>query len=72
MFAQSMAIIVDRVEMATAQAFIKNTLRFDGPRRLHVVSLEGNKLIRMQIDLIGLPKSAGSDEAPQGFHRHPK
>jgi len=72
MFTQSMAIIVDRVEMATAHAFIKNTLRFDGPRRLHVVSLEGNKLIRMQIDLIGLPKSAGSDEAPQDSTVTPK
>lgn len=72
MFTQSMAIIVDRVEMATARAFIKNTLRFDGPRRLHVVSLEGNKLIRMQIDLIGLPESAGSDEVPQDSTVTPK
>ena len=72
MFTESMAIIVDGVEMATARAFIKNTLLFDGPLRLHVVSLEGNKLSRMQIDLIGLPKSDDSDEVPQDSTVTPK
>ncbi len=54
MFEQSMAIIVDGVEMATGRTFIKDTLRFDGPRTLHVVRLDGNQLIREQINLIGL------------------
>lgn len=34
-FEQSMAVIVDGVEMATARTFIKETLRFNGPRQLH-------------------------------------
>jgi Tol biopolymer transport system component len=59
MFEQSMAVIVDGVEMATGRSFIKDTLRFDGSQQLHVVSLEGNRLIRVQIDLIGLPSAAG-------------
>ena len=58
MFEQSMAIIVDGVEMATGRTFIKDTLRFDGPRSLHVVRLDGNQLIREQIDLIALPNTA--------------
>ena len=32
-----MAVLVDGVEMTRAPAFLKGTLRFDGPRQLHVV-----------------------------------
>jgi hypothetical protein len=53
---QSMAVIVDGVEMARAPAFLKGTLRFDGPRQLHVVRIEGKRVIREEINLISLPK----------------
>jgi len=63
MSAESMAVIVDGVEMETARAFIKNTLRFDGPEQLHVVKLEGNKLILVQTDLVRLAKTEASSRA---------
>lgn len=61
--AQSMAVIVDGVETVTARAFIKDTLRFDGSKQLHVVKLEGNKLILVQTDLVGSVKSDGLSRA---------
>lgn len=63
MFAQSMAVIVDGVETITARAFIKDTLRFDGPEQLHVVKLEGNKLILVQADLVGSVKTEAASRA---------
>jgi hypothetical protein len=59
---QSMAVIVDGVEMARAPAFLKGTLRFDGPRQLHVVRIEGNGVIREEINLIGLSKTSQESE----------
>ncbi|HEY5891824.1 MAG TPA: hypothetical protein VIT91_01210 [Chthoniobacterales bacterium] len=59
---QSMAVIVDGVEMARAPAFLKGTLRFDGPRKLHVVRIEGNRLIREEIHLIGLLETSRESE----------
>jgi hypothetical protein len=59
---QSMAIIVDGVEMARAPAFLKGTLRFDGPRQLHVVRIEGNRVIREEINLLGVHESPQDSE----------
>lgn len=54
---QSMSVIVDGVEMATARAFIKDSMRFDGPDRVHALKLEGNELVRVQIDLVSQTKT---------------
>lgn len=62
-FEHSMSVIVDGIEMATAMAFINDTLRFDGPRQLHVVSLRGDQFVREQIDLIGLSATGTADAA---------
>lgn len=63
MFELSMSIIVDGIEMATAPAFIKDSLRFDGPRQLHAVSLNGNELTGLRIDLIGLSEITNPSKA---------
>lgn len=63
MFTESMSVIVDGVEMARGRIFIKDTLRFDGPRSLHVIRLDGDKLVREQIDLIATSsKTKGSSQ----------
>jgi len=69
MFELSMSIIVDGIEMASAPAFIKDSLRFDGARQLHAVSLKGGSLTALRIDLIKLPETTNSsktsDPTPQ-------
>ena len=57
-----MAVLVDGVEMTRAPAFLKGTLRFDGPRQLHVVRIEGIKVIREEINLISLSKTSQESE----------
>lgn len=60
MFENSMSIIVDGIEMATGHSFIKDTLRFDGPRSLHAVRLESNQVTLEEIDLLEISSNLKS------------